>query len=173
MDWLLCYAPLRLALSRGDVMAFCSVCGTRVDQAAFCSKCGTRQTTAAAPPPATRAGSTGGISENVAAALSYALGWFTGIVFLLLDKRPYVKFHAAQSIVVFGGLHIVRMVVGTIGGIGWLSGGTHFIGPGFFMFHIISLLSFVLWILLMVKAYQGERFKIPIASDLAESLAGK
>jgi uncharacterized membrane protein len=129
--------------------------------------------TSAMPPPAARTGSTAGISENVAAALSYVLGWFTGIVFLLLDKRPYVKFHAAQSIVVFGGLHLIRMVVGTIGGIGWLSGGWHFVGPGFFVFHIINLLSFALWILLMIKAYQGQRFKIPIAGDLAEGLVGK
>ena len=40
-----------------------------------------------------------------AALLSYVLGWITGLVFLLIDKRPYVRFHAAQSVVVFLGLH--------------------------------------------------------------------
>ena len=154
-------------------MAFCNKCGTRVDQATFCPQCGAPQTAQPAPTPATRASSTHGISENTAAALSYALGWFTGIIFFLIDSRPYVKFHAAQSIVVFGGLHLLKMAVGTMTGIGWLSGGWHLIGPGFFFFHVISVLSFVLWILLMVKAYQGQPFKVPIASDLAESLAGK
>jgi uncharacterized membrane protein len=45
-----------------------------------------------------------GLSENLAALLSYVFGWITGLIFLLLDKRPYVRFHAAQSIVVFLGL---------------------------------------------------------------------
>lgn len=154
-------------------MAFCTNCGTRVDQAAFCPQCGARQPTQAAPPAATRGSSPHGISENVAATLSYALGWLTGIIFFLIDNRPYVRFHAAQSIVVFGGLHVLRMAVGTMTGIGWLSGGWHIVGPGFFSFHMIGLLSLVLWILLMVKAYQGQPFKVPIAADLAESLAGK
>lgn len=154
-------------------MAFCSRCGTRVDQAAFCPQCGAPQTAQPVPPPATPASPNQGISENTAATLSYALGWFTGIIFFLIDRRPYVKFHAAQSIVVFGGLHLLRMAVGTMTGIGWLFGGWHLFGPRFFFFHMISLLSFVLWILLMVKAYQGQPFKVPIAADLAESLAGK
>jgi hypothetical protein len=49
-----------------------------------------------------------GLPENIAALLSYVLGWITGLVFLLIDKRPYVRFHAAQSIVVFLGLHALE-----------------------------------------------------------------
>ena len=64
-----------------------------------------------------------GLPENVAALLSYVLGWITGLVFLLIDKRPYVKFHAAQSIVVFLGLHLLRGVLGLIFGMGWWFGG--------------------------------------------------
>ena len=154
-------------------MAFCTTCGTRVDQAAFCPKCGAPQTAPSAPLSATPASSTHGISENMAATLSYALGWLTGIIFFLIDSRPYVKFHAAQSMVVFGGLHLLSIALGTMTGIGWLFGGWHVMGPRFFFSHIISLLSFVLWILLMVKAYQGQRFKVPVVADLAESLARK
>lgn len=154
-------------------MAFCNKCGARVDQAAFCPQCGVPQTPQTAPPLATRPSSNHGISENAAATLSYALGWLTGIIFFLIDSRPYVKFHAAQSIVVFGGLHLLKIALGTITGMGWLAGGWHIMAPRFFFSHMISLLSFVLWILLMVKAYQGQLFKIPIASDLAESLAAK
>ena len=51
---------------------------------------------------------TTGLDENVAGLLCYVLGWVTGIIFFLIDKRPYVRFHAAQSIVVFGGLHILN-----------------------------------------------------------------
>ena len=60
------------------------------------------------------------LSENLAALLSYVFGWITGLIFLLIDKRPYVRFHAAQSIVVFLGLHILRALLGVIFGIGWV-----------------------------------------------------
>jgi uncharacterized membrane protein len=114
--------------------------------------------------------STEGLSQNLAGALCYALGWITGIIFFLIDKRPFVKFHAAQSMVIFGGLHIIHLVVGMFIGASLLSGGFHLFGPGFLLIHIVNLVTFVLWILLMIKAYQGEHFKIPIASDLAESI---
>ena len=64
-----------------------------------------------------------GLSENLAALLRYVFGWITGVIFLLLDKRPYVRFHAAQSIVVFLGLHILRTVLAAIFGMEWWFGG--------------------------------------------------
>jgi uncharacterized membrane protein len=117
-----------------------------------------------------------GLSENVAGLLCYVVGWITGLVFFLIDKRPYVRFHAAQSIVVFGGLHILRIVLGMLFGASWLFGGG--IGwasfsLGWLLFSLVGLVALVLWIVLMLKAYQGERFKVPIAGDLAESFAGK
>src|SRR4029077_1776249 len=60
-----------------------------------------------------------GLPENIAALLSYVLGWVTGLGFLLIDKRPYVRFHAAQSIIVFLGLQIFQAVLGPIFGMGW------------------------------------------------------
>jgi len=117
-----------------------------------------------------------GIPENVAALLSYTLGWITGLIFLLVDKRPFVKFHAAQSVVVFLGLNIVRALLGMIFGVGWWFGG--FAGwqvsiAGAVLVNLISLLTLVLWIVLMVKAFQGVRFKLPLAGEIAESLAGR
>jgi len=117
-----------------------------------------------------------GLSENVAGLLCYVLGWITGLVFFLIDKRPYVRFHAAQSLVVFGGLHILRIVLAMVFGIGWWFGGgmglTGF-SFGWLLFSLLGLVTLILWIVLMVKAYQGERFKVPIAGDFAESFAGK
>ena len=117
-----------------------------------------------------------GLSENVAGLLCYVLGWITGLVFFLIDKRPYVRFHAAQSLVVFGGLHILRIVLAMMFGVSWWFGGgiglTGF-SFGWLLFSLISLVALILWIVLIVKAYQGERFKVPIAGDLAESFAGK
>jgi uncharacterized membrane protein len=87
-----------------------------------------------------------------------------------------VRFHAAQSLVVFGGLHILRIVLAMVFGMSWWFGGgigwTSF-SFGWLLFSLVGLVSLILWIVLMVKAYQGERFKVPMAGDFAESLAGK
>jgi len=112
------------------------------------------------------------MGENVAALLSYALGWITGLIFYFIDKRPYVRFHAAQSIVVFGGLHIIEIVLGMFFGVGVFSGFGG-LSMAWALSGIVGLVVFVLWILLMVKAYQGERFRVPIAADLAEKIFGK
>ncbi len=149
-------------------MSYCSKCGTQVpEHAAFCQKCGQ-------PQPAAPAGtSQHSLSPNAAALLSYVLGWITGIIFYFIDDRPYVRFHAAQSVITFGGLHIIRAVLGIWLGVGWWFGPRHGyrLGPAWPLLSLIGLVSFVLWILLMVKAYQGQRYKLPIAGDLAENLA--
>jgi uncharacterized membrane protein len=113
------------------------------------------------------------LAENVAGLLCYVLGWITGLIFFLTDKRPFVRFHAAQSIVVFGALMIIRIIIGMM----FVTSGLAGIGAGFslgiMLSGLVSLLGVVLWILLMVKAYQGERFRVPIAADFADRLAGK
>ena len=83
-------------------MAYCSKCGGDVQTGvAFCPKCGQAQT--GGQVVQTSQSAQPGMSENVAGLLCYVLGWLTGIIFFLIDKRPYVRFHAAQSIVMFGG----------------------------------------------------------------------
>jgi len=112
---------------------------------------------------------TEGMAENVAGLLCYVLGWITGIIFLLIDKRPFVKFHAAQSIVVFGALTVIRVGLAIMIGSGGLIG----FGLWAMISLLISLVGVVLWILLMIKAYQHELFKLPIAAGIAEGIAGK
>lgn len=146
-------------------MAFCKACGAELGSAAFCPKCGTSQS--AAPAPAAASGD--GLAENVAGLLCYAVGWITGIIFLLIDKRPFVKFHAAQSIVVFGGLTVLKIGGGMIITFGGLLG----FGMWAALSMLIGLVAFVLWILLMVKAYQHELFKLPVVAAIAEGIAGK
>lgn len=155
-------------------MAFCSNCGGEVTSGAgFCPKCGQAQSGGAVVQTTPSVDT--GMTENVAALLSYLLGWVTGIIFLLIDKRPYVRFHAAQSIVVFGGLHVINIVLGIFfvrAGF-MMMGGIGAFGLGSALFSLISLVAFVLWILLMVKAYQHENFEVPIAAGIAKSIAGK
>lgn len=110
-----------------------------------------------------------GLQENVAGLLCYLLGWLTGIIFLLIDKRPFVRFHAAQSIVVFGTLFVLRIILTFF----WI-GSYHY---GFFGIHLLissalGILTLVAWVVLMIFAYQGKRYEVPIAAGLAKSLAG-
>ncbi len=102
-----------------------------------------------------------GLDENIAGLLCYVLGWVSGIVFLILDQEnKFVKFHAFQSIIIFGVLSVLNGLLDWIPVLGVIVG-------------IISgILAFVLWILLMVKANQGERYKIKWAGDYAEKWAG-
>jgi uncharacterized membrane protein len=157
-------------------MAHCTACGKVVaDEAAFCGSCGAAQTTAATGvrPDLARESPQSQMSENLAATLSYSLGWLTGIIFYLIDKRPYVRFHAAQSMVVFGGLHILTFVVGAFFGLSWITGGWAGFSLGLTLYRILHLVSVVLWVVLMIKAYQGERFRVPLAADLSERIFGK
>jgi uncharacterized membrane protein len=155
-------------------MAFCSKCGSEVAAGAgFCPKCGLAQSGGAVVQTTQSAES--GMSENVAGFLCYLVGWVTGLIFFLIDKRPFVRFHAAQSIVVFGGLHIINIVLGIFffhAGF-MMMGGFGAFGMGAALYSLISLVAFVLWILLMVKAYQHEKFEVPIAAGIAKSFAGK
>ncbi len=149
-------------------MPHCTKCGTMVAEGAtFCPKCG--QALGRAP----AAGTQSGLAENVAGLLCYVLGWITGLIFFLIDKRPYVRFHAAQSIVVFGALHIVSIVLGWMFGVGFFLGGWTGFSMGVLLTGVINLVALVLWIVLMIKAYQGQRFEVPIAAGIAQSFAGK
>ena len=108
------------------------------------------------PPPLPEKSSTG-LDVNLAALLTYLLGFITGIAFLVIEKDSrYVRFHAMQSTIVFGGLFAVNIFLGLIPLLGWL-----------FSFLLIPA-TFVLWIVLMFKAYQGEKFKLPYIGDMAE-----
>ncbi len=103
-----------------------------------------------------------GLQENVAGLLCYVLGWVSGLVFILLEaENKFVRFHAMQSIIVFGILSIIGIVFGWIPWFGWV------------ISSLVGLLCFVLWIVLMVKAYQGVMYKLPVAGDLAEKWLGK
>lgn len=155
-------------------MAFCSKCGAQFDGApAFCPKCGQATGTAAGNPSPAAGNPGSGLTENVAGLLCYAVGWITGIIFLLIDKRPFVRFHAAQSLVTFGGLHLIFIVGRIVFGFGFFMGGLGGWGLVAMIFFLLDIAALVLWILLMVKAYQNEKFRLPMIAEIADSIAGK
>jgi uncharacterized membrane protein len=109
----------------------------------------------------------GGLAPNIAAMLSYLLfGWIGGLIMYLTQKDREVRFHAAQSILTFGGLAILTVffnIVNAIAGSVLLA----------LLSLLISLLSFGLWIFLSIQGYQLKHTKLPVVGDLAEQWAVK
>ena len=103
-----------------------------------------------------------GLEANVAGLLCYVLGWISGLVFILIEgESKFVRFHALQSIYVFGVITIASIILG------WIP----VIGP-VVLSPLLGLLGVVLWIILMIKAYQGTRYKLPWSGDIAEKKVG-
>jgi len=105
------------------------------------------------------AGTSTGLSPNVAGLLCYVGIWITGIIFLVLEqKNRFVRFHAAQSIVAFGTITVAGVVLGLI----------PVVGDAFST--IIGIIGFIVWIIMIVKASSGEWYKLPWAGDVAENM---
>jgi len=104
-----------------------------------------------------------GLDENVEALLTYLVGWITGIIFLVLEKKSkFVRFHAMQSTITFLGFTVLSIILIPLDFI-------PFIGVLISLIDwIIGIVAFIIWIICMIKAYQGEKFKLPIAGNLAE-----
>lgn len=149
-------------------MAFCSMCGAQIpDGATVCPACSGR--TATVPATAPLVSTTGaGLADNVAGMLAY-ITIIPAIVFLVVEpysRRRFVRFHAWQCIffniawwILWIGLHIVAHVP-------LLGFFTIFIWP------LIGLGGFIVWIILLIKANQGQMYKLPVIGDLAEKQAG-
>ena len=122
------------------------------------------------PPPAQPAA--GGLTDNVAGALCYVLGFITGIIFLVLqpyNRNPFIRFHAFQAIFFSAAVFVLNLILSTVV-IGM------FIGGGFFsmillVYRLIELGFFGAWLFLIWKAYSNEKFMIPVIGPLAEKQA--
>jgi uncharacterized membrane protein len=127
--------------------------------------------TAPFPEPAPTSSGGSGLEPNVAGALSYLLGALTGIVFLLIDKdRPFVRFHAVQSIAVSVALvgawvvvSLVMLVLNVLPIIGTLI--------GFLLWLALAVLGFALWIYLMYKAFHGKQWAVPVLAPYVRKYA--
>jgi len=98
-----------------------------------------------------------GLDPKLGGLLCYLLGILTGIAFLVLEKDDDdIRFHAYQSTATFGGILLLSLALGFVPLVGGI--GQALLGP----------ISLILWIVLMVKAFQGERFKLPVVGDWAE-----
>lgn len=139
-------------------MAFCTGCGNEVPAgAAACPGCGKSTTAVAAPSSA----SAGGLTDNVAAALAYL--FVPAIIFLVIEpynKNRFVRFHSFQSLFYTVACIVVHFVLALIPLINLIA------------VPLFALGTFVLWIVLVLKAFQGQKFKLPVIGDMAEQQAG-
>ncbi len=157
-------------------MPFCTNCGAEA-QGNFCPKCGAPLPAAAGPtvvpPPPLSEAARGGLTDNLAAALCYLLFIVTGIVFLLIEPYNHnrtIRFHAFQSIFLWIAIVIVYIVLGifsasmmAIPGIGFLF--------SVVLHPALALAIFILWLALMYKAYNNQRWVLPVVGPMAEKQA--
>jgi uncharacterized membrane protein len=143
-------------------MAFCSTCGAQIpDGTTTCAACAGRA--ASASPVAM----TGGMTDNVAGMLAYVT-FIPAIVFLVVEpynKSKFIRFHAWQCIffnIAWTVLWIGLRIVTHIPFLGWL---TILIWP------LVGLAGFIIWLILLLKANQGQMFKLPVIGDMAEKQA--
>ena len=157
-------------------MTICPKCGASAE-GRFCPSCG-----AAVSAPAADASQSGaapqparaeGLSENVASALCYLAGFITGILFLVLEpynRNPKIRFHAFQAILFSVSMIVIWMVWTFISGalmalpfVGVFISGLVALA--------ISLASLAAWLFLMWKAYNGQKFVLPVVGPIAEKQA--
>jgi uncharacterized membrane protein len=108
-----------------------------------------------------------GLSDNAASGLAY-ITFIPAIIFLVtapFNQKPLVRFHSWQSIfltIAWFVVHVALLVVGRIPFIGW---------PLLFLRPLVGLGFFILWIIVLIKAFNGQLFKIPVIGDLAQKQA--
>jgi|ERR1051326_8110862 uncharacterized membrane protein len=149
-------------------MAFCAYCGKELPVGAnVCPACGKSVTTTAPATTTPVATTTVGLSENVAGMLAY-ITIIPAIIFLVLEpynRNRFIRFHSFQCIFLFVAVIVIRIglwIFAFIPGLFWV------IWP---IQLVIGLGLFILWILLLLKAYQGQMWKLPVIGDLAEQQA--
>lgn len=107
-------------------------------------------------------GSSTSLAPNIAAMLTYVLGFITGIIFIIIEKEnKFVRFHAMQSIIISASLLILSIVLGFVPIIGWL------------ISLLITPFTFVLWVVLIYKAYNNEWFELPVIGKIAREQVDK
>ena len=146
-------------------MPFCPTCGTQIADGATCSKCagGVVQN------PIVSAPAGAGLADNVAGALAYVT-IIPAIVFLVLEpfnKKRFIRFHSFQCLFFAITWTVLWIILAFIGHIPFLGWATILVWP------LVSLAGFVIWLILVLKAYQGQMFKLPVIGDMAEQQAGK
>jgi len=114
-----------------------------------------------------------GVDARLASVLCYAGWWVTGLVFLFAERRDAtVRFHAAQSLIVFGVLSVALFLCGGASAVAFVVAAQTFqmlqaIGNALWFGAVL------LWLFLLVKTWRGETWRVPVAGDLALKIASR
>lgn len=114
-----------------------------------------------------------GVDARVSALLCYLAWWVSGLVFLVIEQEHReVRFHAAQSVVLFGGFSLLILMMA------FLTFGMLFISPAAFqavytLSYLLSLAAVVVWLTVLLKLLKGESWRVPFAGDLAAKIAAR
>jgi len=141
-------------------MAFCNMCGAQIaDGATICQACSARSSV---PPPGA------GMADNVAGLLAY-ITIIPAIIFLVMEpynRSRFVRFHSYQSIFFFVAVFVIQVGLSIITVVPFL------VLLTLPLHALVSLAAFIIWIVLLIKANQGQMYKLPVIGDLAEKQAG-
>lgn len=144
---------------------FCTSCGSPMeDSAVFCSKCGKGTaggaTAGAAPAPAV-APAAGGLTDNLAGALAYVT-IIPAIIFLVMEpynRNRFVRFHSFQSLFLAVAWVALNFAIGILPFVRYA------------LWSLLGFVGFVVWVICVLKAYQGQKWKFPVIGDIAEKQA--
>jgi uncharacterized membrane protein len=114
-----------------------------------------------------------GVEPRLSAILSYTAWWVSGLVFLIIEQQHRtVRFHAAQSLVLFGGLSVLIGLL-SIASVGMLVVSTSAFQAARLLVYLVWIAAVGLWLLLMYRTYRGDTWRVPFVGDLAERIAAK
>ena len=132
-------------------------------------------------PPGQAGKSSLGLDENIAALLSYVFGWVSGLVFFLMEKdSKLVRFHAMQSILFCVVIAVLSIALWVLTFLFFLVGamlpdvmGSLLALLGTFIWIIFSIALLIGWVLCLVRAYQGQFYKLPFIGNMADKIVNK
>jgi uncharacterized membrane protein len=133
------------------------------------------------PPPVQTGKSSTGLDENIAALLAYVFGWLSGLIFFLIEKdSKLVRFHAMQSILLNVSLAILAFVIWIVVFIFWIIAAQLSDVLGMLIGLVATLLwiafsvcILIAWVMCLIRAYQGQYFKLPVIGNFAEKFSSK
>jgi uncharacterized membrane protein len=112
-----------------------------------------------------------GVEPRLSALLCYSAWWVSGLIFLIVEQQHRaVRFHAAQSVVLFGGLSLVIVML-SAASVGMLVVSAAAFQAARLLVYLVWMGAVAIWMLLMLKTFQGETWRVPFASDLASRLS--
>lgn len=145
-------------------MPYCNMCGAQIAEGAQCPACAGRTSSG---PAAAVSVPAQGMADNIAGMLAY-ITIIPAIVFLIVapyNRNRFVRFHSWQCLLFAAALLVLHIGLSILTVVPFMAIMT------FPLHALVSLGGFILWIVLLVKANQGQMYKLPVIGDMAEKQA--